>query len=95
MGKPKQHNRPLNDLRPSLTPLDPNHTLIIVIEVSQMSWLGAGMLPGVERPPLKKIEPNENELLKLLHRWRKEADGCRPTARFAQPSQVRTHLRRG
>ena len=74
MRKPKQQKKPLNDLSRSLTPFDPNHTLIAVIEMSQKSWLVAGIIPGVERQPLKKIEPDENELLKLLHRWRKEAE---------------------
>jgi transposase len=73
MRKPKQH-KPLNDLSRSLTPFDPNQSLIGVIELSKESWLVAGMIPGVERQPLKKLEPDENELLKLLDRWRKEAD---------------------
>ena len=47
-------------------------TLVAVIEMSLSSWLVAGMLPGVGRDPLKKIEPNPDELLKLLHRWRDE-----------------------
>ena len=41
-----------------------------------MSWLVAGIIAGVERQPLKKIEPDENDLLKLLHRWRKEAEAA-------------------
>jgi transposase len=45
-----------------------------VIELSKGSWLVAGIIPGVERQPLKKLEPNENELLKLLERWRTEAE---------------------
>src|SRR5262245_11037403 len=73
MRKPKQQE-PLNDLSRSLTPLDVNHTLIAVVEMSQKSWLIAGIIPGVERQPLKKIEADENELLKLLDRWRKEAE---------------------
>jgi transposase len=73
MHKPKQH-KPLNDLSRSLTPFDANHTLIAVIEMGLESWLVAGILPGVERQPLKKLEPNENELLKLLDRWRKQAE---------------------
>ena len=48
-------------------------TLVAVIEMSLSSWLVAGMIPGVGRDPLKKIEPNPDELLKLLHRWRDEA----------------------
>jgi transposase len=71
MRKPKQQQ--LNDLRRSLITLDVDHTLIAVIELSQKSWLVAGIIPGVERQPLKKLEPGENGLLKLLHRWRDEA----------------------
>ena len=73
MRKPKQR-KPLNDLSRSLTPFDPNHTLIAVIEMSQKSWLVAGIIPGVERQPLKKLDADENELLKLLERWRTEAE---------------------
>ena len=63
----------LNDLSRSLTPLNPDGTLIAVIEMSQSSWLVAGIVPGIERHPLKKLEPNEGELLRLLMRWRAEA----------------------
>src|SRR5262245_9319653 len=73
MRKPKKQ-KPLNDLSRSLTPLDVNHTLIAVIEMSKESWLVAGIVPGVERQPLKKLEADENELLKLLERWRREAE---------------------
>jgi transposase len=73
MCKPKQR-KPLNDLSRSLTTLDVNHTLIAVIEMSQKSWLVAGILPGVERQPLKKLDTDENALLKLLDRWREEAE---------------------
>ena len=45
-----------------------------VIELSKKSWLVAGIIPGVERQPLKKLEADENELLKLLERWRAEAE---------------------
>ena len=31
------------------------------------------MVPGVEHQPLKKLEPNEDKLLKLMNRWRHEA----------------------
>jgi transposase len=30
-------------------------------------------VPGIERPPLKKIVPDGTELLRVLHRWRDEA----------------------
>ena len=38
------------------------------------SWLVAGIVPGVERQPLKKLVVDESALLKLLHRWREEAE---------------------
>src|SRR5271157_2083812 len=71
MERPMQK---LNDLSRSLTPLDPDSTLIAVIEMSQSSWLVAGIVPGVERQPLKKLAADESALLKLLHRWREEAE---------------------
>jgi transposase len=70
MERPMQK---LNDLSRSLTPLDPDGTLIAVIEMSLSSWLVAGIVPGVERQPLKKLAVDENTLLKLLHRWQEEA----------------------
>jgi len=63
----------LNDLSRSPSPLDPDGTLIAVIELSLSSWLVAGIVPGVERQPLKKLSVDESALLKLLHRWREEA----------------------
>jgi len=63
----------LNDLSRSLTPLKPDGTLIAVIEMSLSSWLVAGIVPGVGRQPSKKLEVDENALLKLLNRWREEA----------------------
>jgi transposase len=71
----------LNDLSRCLTALEPDSTMIAVIEMSQSNWLVAGIVPGVERQPLKKLAVNEVALLKLLHRWREEAEqaGCRIT----------------
>jgi transposase len=71
MERPMQK---LNDLSRSLTPLEPDGTLIAVIEMSLSSWLVAGIVPGIERQPLKKLVVDENALLKLLHRWREEAE---------------------
>jgi transposase len=64
----------LNDLSRSLTVLKGDSTLIAVIEMSQSSWLIAGIVPGVERQPLKKLAVDESALLKLLNRWREEAE---------------------
>ena len=63
----------LNDLSRSLNPVEPDSTLIAVIEMSQSSWLVAGIVPGVERQPLKKLKVDEATLLRLPHRWREEA----------------------
>ena len=63
----------LNDLSRSLTSLEQDKTIIAVIEMSQSSWFVAGIIPGIERHPLKKLEPSEEELVRLLMRWRTEA----------------------
>src|SRR6202045_3801741 len=63
-----------DDLSRSLTTLEPGGTLIAVIEMSLSSWLVAGIVPGVERQRLKKLAIDESALLKLLHRWREEAE---------------------
>jgi transposase len=62
-----------NDLSRSLVALDQDSTLIAVVELSQSSWLVAGLVPGLTRQPLKKLAPDEAGLLQLLHRWRDEA----------------------
>ena len=62
-----------NDLSSSLVALDQNSTIIAVLEMSQSSWLVAGMLPGIERQPRKKLEPSPERLLAVLHGWRDEA----------------------
>jgi transposase len=64
----------INDLSRSMTVLKGDSTLIAVIEMSQSSWLVAGIVPGVERQPLKKLAVDENALLKLFNRWRDEAE---------------------
>jgi transposase len=64
----------LNDLSQSRIVLKQDNTLIAVIEMSLSNWLVAGIVPGVERQPLKKLAVDESALLKLLHRWREEAE---------------------
>ena len=53
--------------------LEPESTLIAVIEMSQSSWLVAAIVPGLERHPLKKLVVDETGLLRQLERWREEA----------------------
>jgi transposase len=72
-AKPKECRMPQqNDLSRSLIPFEQATSLVAVIELSQSSWLIAGTVPGIERQPLKKIVPDETELLRVLHRWRDE-----------------------
>jgi transposase len=73
-----------NDLSRSLAPLEQDSTLVAVIELSQSSWLVSGTVPGVDRQPLKKLDPDEQALLQLLRRWQDEATRAgRPITRIA------------
>jgi transposase len=63
----------LDDLSKSVVPLDQDSTLISVIEMSQSNWLVAGIVPGLERHPLKKLDPEPEALVRLLCRWQQEA----------------------
>src|SRR5689334_13220384 len=63
---------PAERLEQVLVALDQNSTIIAVLEMSQSSWLVAGMLPGIERQPRKKLEPSPERLLAVLHGWRDE-----------------------
>ena len=61
--------RQTDDLSKSITPFVQGNTLVAIIELSLSSWLVAGVVPGIARQPLKKLEPDEAELLRLLQRW--------------------------
>ena len=65
-----------NDLSRSLVAFQQDSTLVAVVEMSRSSWLVAGIIPGIGRHPLKKLEPSEEALLALLRRWRDEAAGA-------------------
>jgi transposase len=62
-----------DDLSRSLVAFDQNSTLVSVVELGLKSWLVGGLIPGVNRQPLKKQKPDPNGLLALLARWRDEA----------------------
>src|SRR4051795_12208578 len=64
-----------DDLSRSLVPFEQDGTLVAVVELSRSSWLVAGLVPGIGRHPLKKLDPSEEALLALLQRWRDEAAG--------------------
>ena len=57
---------PPNDLSRSLFALEQDATLIAVIEMGQASWLVAGVVPGIERQPLKKLATDQEGLLELI-----------------------------
>src|SRR5260370_9097149 len=52
--------------------------------MSKASWVRSGGVPGIERQPLKKLEPDATALLRLIERWRNEARRAgRPISRMA------------
>ena len=63
----------VDDLSRSLAAFDQNSTLTMAVEMSAASWLVAGMIPGIDRLPVKKLEPDPDGLLRLVERWRAEA----------------------
>ena len=65
-----------NDLSRSLVAFQQDSTLVAVVEMSRSSWLVAGIVPGIGRHPLKKLDSSEEALLALLGRWRDEAAGA-------------------
>src|SRR5260370_38398686 len=74
----------VSDLSRSLAAFEQDATLTVVVEVSEASRLVAGMVPGIDRQPLKKQEPDPVALLRLLERWRAEAmKGGRTIGRIA------------
>ena len=62
-----------NDSKKSVTPLEQDNAMIAVIDMGQASWLVGGIVPGLERQPLKKLASDEQALFQLLQRWRNEA----------------------
>ncbi len=64
-----------DDLSRARQTFDQGTTLVAVVELSQSGWLVAASVPGLTRQPLKKLEPDAEALLRLLHRWRDEAAG--------------------
>jgi transposase len=74
----------VDDLSRSITVFDQTRTLLVVVEMSQSSWLVGGMIPGLKRLPLKKLDPDRTELVRLIERWRSEAEKAgRPIDRIA------------
>ena len=63
----------VDDLSRSLIAFEQNSTMVVVLEMSQSSWLAAGVVPGIERRPLKKLDPDPTALLRLVEGWRDHA----------------------
>src|SRR5215469_2988909 len=63
----------IGDLSRSLVVLEQNSTVIAVVEMSASSWLVGGLVPGIQRQPMKKLAPDPEAVLRLLRRWREEA----------------------
>jgi transposase len=63
----------VDDLSCCLTALDQDSTLIAVIEMGLTSWLVGALVPGLDREPLKKLEPDAGLLFNRLVRWCEEA----------------------
>ena len=59
-----------DDLSRSLVAFDQNSTVIALVELSSATWLVGGIIPGINRDPLKKLVPDQAALLKLVYRWR-------------------------
>jgi len=64
----------VDDLSRSVDAFDQDTSLTVVVEMSEASWLVTGMVPGVDRRPLKKLKPDPDALLRLVERWRSEAE---------------------
>jgi transposase len=75
--------QPYDPTKPPVA-LEHDSTLVVVIEMSQASWLVAAIVPGVARRPLQKLKPDQEALLRLLTRWREEAaEAGKPVTRTA------------
>lgn len=73
----------VSDLSRCLATFEQHSTLVTIVEMSQSSWLVGGLLPGISRQPLKKLVPEPDALLRLVERWRSEAEQVgRPIGRI-------------
>jgi len=68
-----------------------DNTLVAVIELSLSSWLVAGVVPGIERQPLKKLEPDHAGLNRIAVAYEAGRDGFW-LARWLQGHGIETHV---
>ena len=82
------------DASRSLTAFEQHNTITAGVEMGQSKWLVAAVVPAIKRQPLKKLDADQESLLKLLHRWRKEAEqavaGQHPRGALSAP-RMSTH----
>jgi transposase len=63
----------MNDLSRSRKVLEQDGRLIAVVELSLSNWVVAGIVPGLDPHPVKKLGADHDALLQLVERWRDEA----------------------
>jgi len=80
--------KPHDDSKACLTAFVQDSTLTAVIEMRLGSWLVAGMIPGINRQPRKKIGPNPELLLQLLY-----AGGTKPSRPGRKSPGLRSPMR--
>jgi hypothetical protein len=80
------------DVSRSTTAFVPDETVLVVVEMSRSTWLVARLLPGVDRRPLKKLEPDQNSLIRLLESWCQEAVAAGPLAGAGSATEDRAWL---
>ncbi|MER9127782.1 hypothetical protein NKH81_32880 [Mesorhizobium sp. M0959] len=54
------------DIGRSMVAFASDETLVVVVEMSRSTWRVAGPVAGLDRRPLKKLKPDENDLMRLL-----------------------------
>ena len=72
----------VNDLSRSIVAFEHSSTLVAVIEMGARSWLVAASVPGVERQPLKKIDPDAAAVLRLIELASEAVEAGRTIARI-------------
>jgi transposase len=53
--------------------IDPETTLVAVVELSGSSWMIAGQIPGVDRMPKRNVEPSAAAVRTTLEAWTRRA----------------------
>jgi transposase len=62
----------IDQSKKALNAFEQDSTLVVVVELSQKSWLVAGVVPEVDRHSLKKFDADENRLFALIDCWKQE-----------------------